>query len=39
VPLTRAWLQFVAVYMHRWPADSSEAFIERNQDLLDLTLI
>ncbi|MGA2010675.1 MAG: hypothetical protein ABSH51_09115 [Solirubrobacteraceae bacterium] len=33
--ITRAWLHFVAVHMHRWGADSFEEFAERNPDLLD----
>jgi hypothetical protein len=37
--LTRAWLQFVAVHMQRWGAQSFEAFLEANPDLLDRTLI
>jgi hypothetical protein len=34
-----AWLHFVAVHMQRWPADSFEAFIERNPDLLSRDLM
>jgi hypothetical protein len=37
--ITRAWLRFVAVHMHRWPADSFEQFVERSPDLLDRKLI
>jgi hypothetical protein len=37
--ITRAWLQFVAVHMQRWGAESFEAFIEANPDLLDRKLI
>jgi hypothetical protein len=37
--ITRAWLRFVAVHMQRWGAESFEAFIERNSDLLDRKLL
>lgn len=37
--LTRAWLQCVAVHMQRWGAESFEAFLEANPDLLDRALI
>ena len=37
--MTRAWLHFVAVHTQRWGAESFEAFVERNPDLLDRTLI
>jgi hypothetical protein len=37
--ITRAWLHFVAVHRQRWEAQSFEAFIERNPDLLDRKLI
>jgi hypothetical protein len=37
--ITRAWLQFTAVHMQRWGAESFEEFIERNPDLLDGKLI
>lgn len=37
--ITRAWLHFVAVHMQRWGEESFEAFIERNPDLLDRTLL
>jgi hypothetical protein len=37
--ITRAWLQFVAVHMQRWGAESFEQFIERNPDLLDGKLL
>jgi hypothetical protein len=37
--MTRAWLHFVAVHIQRWGADSFEAFLERNPDLLDTKLI
>ena len=37
--MTRAWLQFVAVHMERWGAESFEAFLEANPDLLDSKLI
>jgi hypothetical protein len=37
--MTRAWLHFVAVHTQRWGAESFEAFIERNPDLLDRKLI
>lgn len=36
--LTRAWLQFVAVHTQRCGAESFEAFIETNPDLLDRKL-
>jgi hypothetical protein len=37
--ITRAWLQFVAVHMQRWGAESFEEFIERNPELLDGKLV
>jgi hypothetical protein len=37
--ITRSWLHFVAVHMQRWGAESFEAFIERNPDLLDRRLL
>jgi hypothetical protein len=37
--ITRAWLHFVAVHMQRWGAESFEAFLELNPDLLDRRLI
>jgi hypothetical protein len=37
--ITRAWLRFVAVHMQRWGAESFEAFLTANPDLLDRTLI
>lgn len=37
--MTRAWLHFVAVHNQRWGADSFDAFMERNPDLLDNGLI
>jgi hypothetical protein len=37
--ITRAWLHFVAVHIERCGADSFEAFIDRNPDLLDSQLI
>jgi hypothetical protein len=37
--MTPAWLQFVAVHIQRWGADSFEEFLERNPDLLDGGLI
>jgi hypothetical protein len=37
--LTRAWLHFVAVHIQRWGADSFEAFLEANPDLLNRKLI
>ena len=37
--ITRAWLQFVAVHMQRWGAESFEAFLEANPELLDRKLI
>ena len=37
--LTRAWLQFVAVHIQRWGAETFEAFLEANPDLLDRALI
>lgn len=37
--ITRAWLHFVAVHRQRWGADSFEAFLERNPDLLESGLI
>ncbi len=37
--ITRAWLLFVAVHMERWGAESFEAFLEVNPDLLDRALI
>lgn len=37
--ITRAWLHFVAVHRQRWGAQSFEAFIHRNPDLLDRKLI
>ncbi len=37
--ITRAWLRFVAVHMQRWGAESFDAFLEANPDLLDRKLI
>jgi len=37
--ITRAWLYFVAVHMQRWGADTFDAFIGRNPELLDRGLI
>jgi hypothetical protein len=37
--ITGAWVRCVAVHRQRWPADSFEAFIERNADLLDPRLL
>ena len=37
--ITQAWLQCVAVHAQRWPADGFDAFIERNQALLDRNLL
>jgi hypothetical protein len=37
--LTSAWVRCVAVHRERWPADSFEAFIERNPKLLDPELL
>jgi hypothetical protein len=37
--ITRAWLHFVAVHVQRWGAESLEAFIDRNPELLDRKLI
>jgi hypothetical protein len=37
--ITRAWLHFVAVHRQRWDAESFDAFIERNPDLLDGKLL
>jgi hypothetical protein len=37
--ITRAWLQFVAVHLQRWGAESFEEFIERNPELLDGKLV
>jgi hypothetical protein len=38
--ITRTWLHFVAVHMHRWgAADTFDEFLERNPDLLNGKLI
>ena len=37
--ITRAWLHFVAVHIQRWGAESFDAFVERNPELLDRKLI
>jgi len=37
--ITRSWLQFVAVHQQRWGAQSFEAFLERNPDLLNRNLV
>lgn len=37
--LTRAWIHFVAVHRQRWGAQSFDAFLQRNPDLLDGKLI
>jgi hypothetical protein len=37
--ITRSWLHFVAVHRQRWGAESFEAFLERNPDLLNRNLV
>jgi hypothetical protein len=37
--ITRAWLHCVAVHDQRWGAEDFDAFLERNPDLLDRTLL
>ena len=37
--ITRSWLHFVAVHQERWGAESFEAFLERNPDLLNRKLV
>jgi hypothetical protein len=37
--ITRAWLHCVAVHDERWGAPEFDAFLDRNPDLLDRTLL
>ena len=37
--ITRSWLHFVAVHRQRWGAETFEAFLDRNPELLDRDLV